>query len=72
MKNKWVFNLYKKNKNNKNMYGDVVTKIKPKFNRVIFNTSQNSWHSVEEIKGGKSVFRRTIATYYFVKPSKKS
>ena len=23
--------FYKKNKNNKNMYGDVVTKIKPKF-----------------------------------------
>ena len=72
---KWGGHLtfYKKNKNNKNMYGDVVTKIKPKFNRVvIFNTSQNSWHSVEEIKGGKSVYRRTIATYYFVKPSKKN
>ena len=60
--------FYEKNKKNKKMPGKLITKILPKFNRaVLFDTSMNSWHSVNEIN--KNI-RKSIAVYYLV--SKKS
>ena len=57
--------FYLKNPKNKNLPGNLYKKIYPKFNRaVFFDTSKNSWHSVEPIKGKKT--RKTIAAYYLI------
>ena len=61
--------FYGKNKKNKKMPGKLITKISPKFNRaVLFDTSMNSWHSVNEIH--KNI-RKSIAIYYLVPPKTK-
>lgn len=56
--------LYEKNPNNKNLPGKLVKKIEPKFNRaVLFDTSLNSWHGVNEVK---SMIRKSMAVYYLI------
>ena len=56
--------LYDKNLNNKNLPGKLVKKIEPKFNRaVLFDTSLNSWHGVNEVK---SMIRKSMAVYYLI------
>ena len=53
-----------KNPNNKNLPGKLVKKIEPKFNRaVLFDTSLNSWHGVNEVK---SMIRKSMAVYYLI------
>tara|TARA_B100000029_G_scaffold501269_1_gene574336 strand:- start:3022 stop:3810 length:789 start_codon:yes stop_codon:yes gene_type:complete len=62
--------FYEKNLRNKNIPGNLITKIYPKFNRaIIFDTSKNSWHAVSSIKTYK--IRKSIAVYYLVNPKKK-
>ena len=54
--------LYEKNFQNKKLPGKLVKKIEPKFNRaVLFDTSLNSWHGVNEVK---SMVRKSMAVYY--------
>lgn len=61
-------NFYEQNKFNKKMHGKLSHSISPYFNRcVIFDTSMNSWHSVQKIKKQKGIIRRSIQIYYFVK-----
>ncbi len=56
--------LYEKNPNNKNLPGKLVKRIEPKFNRaVLFDTSLNSWHGVNEVK---SMIRKSMAVYYLI------
>jgi len=62
-------NLYSTNKKNKNLHGKLKKIIVPKQNRlIIFDTSKNSWHGVGQINKNGKVYRKSIATYYFVKP----
>ena len=57
--------FYLKNKKNKKLPGKLFKKIYPKFNRaIIFDTSKNSWHSVDPIKVKQ--IRKTIAAYYLI------
>ena len=61
--------LYDKNYKNQKLPGQLVKKILPKFNRaVLFDTSMNSWHGVNEIN--KNI-RKSIAVYYLVSKKKK-
>ncbi len=70
-KNGGCLNFYNKNNTNDKIHGKLSTSIMPIFNRcVIFDTSMNSWHSVERINKGKNLFRRSIQIYYFVKEKK--
>jgi Rps23 Pro-64 3,4-dihydroxylase Tpa1-like proline 4-hydroxylase len=56
--------LYEKNYKNKRLPGKLVKKIEPKFNRaVLFDTSQTSWHGVNEVK---NMIRKSMAVYYLV------
>ena len=61
--------LFGKNKKNKNMPGEMVKKIVPKFNRaILFDTSMYSWHAVSRIL--TTNIRKSIATYYLILKSK--
>lgn len=61
-------NFYEKNKNAENIPGILSKAIVPIFNRcVIFDTSMNSWHGVQQITKRKNLYRRSIQIYYFVK-----
>ncbi len=67
-KNNWGGELcfYNKNKQNNNQHGELKKKILPKFNRcIIFDTSKDSWHSVNKIKKIKNLYRKTLQLYYF-------
>ena len=56
--------LYGKNVKNKKLPGKLVTKIEPKFNRaILFDTSQNSWHGVNEVR---KMIRKSMAVYYLI------
>ena len=56
--------LYEKNYKNKKLPGKLVKKIEPKFNRaVLFDTSQTSWHGVNDVK---NMIRKSMAVYYLV------
>ncbi len=56
--------FYEKNPKNKNLPGNLIKKIIPKFNRaVLFDTSQRSWHGVGLVKNN---IRKSIATYYLI------
>ena len=56
--------LYEKNLKNKKLPGKLIQKIEPKFNRaVLFDTSMNSWHGVNEVK---KMIRKSLAVYYLV------
>ena len=62
--------FFAKNKKNKNMPGEIVKKIMPKFNRaVLFDTSMYSWHAVSRILTTDT--RKSIATYYLTLKDKK-
>ena len=62
--------FFAKNKKNKNMPGEIVKKILPKFNRaVLFDTSMYSWHAVSRILTKNT--RKSIATYYLTLKDKK-
>ena len=59
--------FYNQNKDNPKVHGSISKKIGPFFNRaIIFDTSKNSWHSVNNIIKKKNLFRKSIAVYYFV------
>ena len=61
--------LFHKNKFSNLKHGELFKSIVPKKNRVvIFDTSQDSWHAVNLINAKNKIFRRSIATYYFVSP----
>ncbi len=63
--------FFTKNKKNKNIPGEIVKKILPKFNRaVLFDTSMYSWHAVSRILTTNA--RKSIATYYLTSKDKKS
>ena len=58
----------KKKKKTENIPGILSKTIVPIFNRcVIFDTSMNSWHGVQQITKRKNLYRRSIQIYYFVK-----
>ena len=61
--------FFEKNKKNKNMPGEMVKKIVPKFNRaILFDTSMHSWHAVSKIL--TTNIRKSIATYYLILKNK--
>ena len=61
--------FFGKNKKNKNMPGEMVKKIVPKFNRaILFDTSMYSWHAVSRIL--TTNIRKSIATYYLILKNK--
>ena len=62
--------LYEKTKDNNRIPGKLAAKILPKFNRaVFFDTSLQSWHGVNVVKGN---VRKSMAIYYLISNTKKT